>query len=338
MPLPGLVPQSAVMSPGRVTNLPTADAKAMPGAVEQSVAPPTVVPPRATGAANVAIADKFRQAAAILAAQGADPFRIAAYRRAADAILRLERDLGAISASGGQQTADAIPGIGRSLAAAIAEMLRTGRWAFLEHLKGEARPEALFRAVPGIGPSLAGKVCATLQIDTLEALEAAAYDGRLRRVPGFGDRRVAMVRAALAGLLGRIRRLLPVGAEVPPVDLLLDVDREYREKASAGELFKIAPKRFNPKREAWLPILHTARGDWQFTTLYSNTARAHQLGRATDWVVIFSHKDSAAEGQRTVVTETRGREAECGAHFDEFESRFRPIKDDEVVAHEETTG
>jgi putative hydrolase len=105
------------------------------------------------------------------------------------------------------------------------------------------------------------------------------------------------------------------------VDLLLDVDREYREKATAGQLVKIAPKRFNPKGRTWLPVLHTARGTWHFTALYSNTARARQLARVTDWVVIFFHKDSQAEGQRTAVTEARGeaagrrivrgREAEC---------------------------
>ena len=57
----------------------------------------------------------------------------------------------------------------------------------------------------------------------------------------------------------------------------------------------------------------------------SNTARARQLGRETDWVVIFFHKDNEAEGQCTVVTETRGeaagrrvvrsREAECRHHY-----------------------
>jgi hypothetical protein len=286
---------------------------------------PATTADRATGSplsiANAGVADKLRQAASILAAQGADPFRIAAYRKAADAVLALESDLGAIAESGGQKALAEIPGVGATIAAAIAEMLRTGRWAFLEHLRGAARPETLFRSVPGIGPELARRICESLQIGTLEELEAAAFDGRLKQVPGFGDRRLAIVRAALAGLLGRVRRQPPVRAEEPGVDLLLDVDREYRQKAAAGDLFKIAPKRFNPKGEAWLPVLHTARGDWQFTALYSNTARAHQLGRVTDWVVIFFHKDKAAEGQRTVVTEgrgaaagkriVRGREAEC---------------------------
>ncbi len=105
--------------------------------------------------------------------------------------------------------------------------------------------------------------------------------------------------------------------------MLLDIDREYRDKASSGSLRKIAPKRFNPSGKAWLPILHTVRGPWHFTALYSNTALAHQLSRTGDWVVIYFHRDARPEGRRTIVTETqgsargrrivRGREAECVA-------------------------
>ena len=113
-----------------------------------------------------------------------------------------------------------------------------------------------------------------------------------------------MVRAALAEMLARVRRG-SLRQDEPGVDLVLDVDRESREKATASELVKIAPKRFNPKGEAWLPVLHTVRGTWHFTALYSNTARAHQLERVTDWVVIFFQ----AEGRCTVVTEARGEAA-----------------------------
>jgi hypothetical protein len=82
----------------------------------------------------------------------------------------------------------------------------------------------------------------------------------------------------------------------PAVDLLLDVDREYRERAAAGKLIKIAPKRFNAKGEAWLPLPHTAHDGWHFTALYSNTARAHAPGRETDWVIIYFHNHNQAEG------------------------------------------
>jgi hypothetical protein len=288
-------------------------------------------------ARNAQIADKLYQAADILAAQGAGPFRIAAYRRAADSVCALDADLGAIAAKGGREALEAVPGVGAAIASAIAEMLSTGRWAFLDHLKGTADPETLFRAVPGVGPALARRICETLQVDTLEGLEAAAHDGRLEQVPGFGHRRAATVRAVLANMLGRVRRNPLARSEEPAVDMLLDVDREYRQRAAAEELVKIAPKRFNPKGEVWLPLLHTVRGGWHFTALYSNTARAHQLGRSSDWVVIYFHKDGDPEGQRTVVTETRGeaagrriirgREAECRPYYASTRAAPQSVED-----------
>ena len=112
----------------------------------------------------------------------------------------------------------------------------------------------------------------------------------------------------------------------PGVELLLDVDREYREKAKAGALAKIAPRRLNPEGKAWLPVLHTRFGPWHFTALFSNTERAHELHRVYDWVVIFYSDTGGEEGQATVVTErrgrltglrvVRGREPECARHYE----------------------
>ena len=255
---------------------------------------------------NLRIADRLREAADLLEQQQANRFRVAAYRRAADTIAALPEGIEALIAREGVDGLTALPGIGSSLAAAIEQMVRLGRWPQLERLRGAAEPEKLFRAVPGVGPELARRLCETLHVDTLEALETAAHDGRLETVPGVGPRRAAMLRAVLANMLARTR-LRPRGLSVePPVDLLLDVDREYRDKAAADRLPKIAPKRFNPTGEAWLPVLHAQRGDWQFTALFSNTALAHELDRVRDWVVIYFHTDSEPEGQRTVVTETRG--------------------------------
>jgi hypothetical protein len=134
-----------------------------------------------------------------------------------------------------------------------------------------------------------------------------------------------MVKSALADLLGRHRFGSHHAHTEPSISDLLDVDREYREKAATGELRRIAPTRFNPSKTEWLPILHTERGEWQFTVMHSNTALAHKLNRVRDWVVIYFHSDSRIEGQRTVVTEThgalrgkrvvRGREQDCGRHY-----------------------
>ena len=122
----------------------------------------------------------------------------------------------------------------------------------------------------------------------------------------MGPRRIAAIRAGLASMLGYVRGAGRQRREEPSVRLLLDVDREYREAAAAKRLPLITPRRFNPGKKAWLPILHTSRPGWHFTALYSNTARAHELGRTRDWVVIYFHDDDHEEGQRTVVTETHG--------------------------------
>jgi putative hydrolase len=258
---------------------------------------------------NRLVADRLREAAGILEEQQANPFRVRAYRRAADTMAGLEEDLRAIVQREGVKGLTALPGVGEGIAAAIDEMLRTGRWGQLERLRGTLDPEKLFQTVPGIGPTLARRLHEALEIDTLAALEVAAHDGRVASVRGVGARRAAMIRAQLAAILGRVRAGPRAPAAEPPVETLLDVDDEYRRKAAAGRLPRIAPRRFNPAAEAWLPVLHTERGDWHFTALFSNTAQAHRLGRTRDWVVVYFHTDHEPEGQRTVVTETRGPRA-----------------------------
>jgi hypothetical protein len=275
---------------------------------------------------NRTIADRLEEAASLLEQQQANPFRVRAYRRAAQTVSGLEEKIDILFARAGAEGLEALPGIGPSLAAAIAEMIRTGRWAQLARLRGAAEPEKLFQAVPGVGPGLAHRLHETLQVDSLEGLETAAHDGRLEAVPGIGRRRAAALRAALAAMLQRARPTAGRVAEEPSASLLLEVDAEYRAGAKADRLPKIAPRRFNPREEAWLPILHTERGPWQFTVLFSNTARAHELGRIGDWVVIYFHTDSRPEGQCTVVTESRGelaglrvvrgREADCRACYE----------------------
>lgn len=282
---------------------------------------------------NLQVAEKLREMADLLLAQGANPFRAAAYRKAASTVAGLPRDLREFWAEEGTEGLLALPHIGEGIATALRELLTTGRMSRLERLRGELDPVRLLCTVPGIGPVLAGRIHETLHIDSLEALEAAAHGGRLESVAGIGRRRGAGLRAALDQMLGRLRRPQPVSGENgPAVALLLDVDREYRRKAAEGRLRTIAPKRFNPDGEAWLPILHAQRGAWQFTVLFSNTARAHELGRTRDWVVIYSYDGDHREGQHTVVTETggplegrrvvRGREFECRAHYGVSPSNF----------------
>lgn len=278
---------------------------------------------------NKEIAQLLEQIAALLEAQGANRFRVQAYRNGAQSVRSAGRSVAAWIEEQGKDAIQSLSGIGHRLASVIDEYVRTGRSSQLSRLQGEVSPEDLFVQVPGIGEVLAERIASQLDVHTLEELEMAAHDGRLREVDGFGPERVRAVRASLAGMLSRaaLRRPDTDGQDAESgVDILLSADQEYRRKAQAGELRTIAPKRFNPEGEAWLPILHTRRDGWDVTALYSNTKRAHDLGKTRDWVVLYFEHEGA-EGQATVVTEqsgplqgkrvVRGREDECRRYYKE---------------------
>jgi hypothetical protein len=269
---------------------------------------------------NRHIADRLEEAAWLLRDQGADPFRVNAYLRAAATVRRWPEPLNRVFRDRGLDGLEELPGVGPSIARAIRELVTHGRLPMLDRLRGAADPLTVLTSVPGIGRRFADRLHDELGINTLEELEAAAHDGRLSTIAGFGSKRVAGIRDSLAHRLGRVRLRSDTPSERPPVTELLDVDREYREKASAGELRLIAPRRFNPTGEAWLPVLHTNRGARRYTALFSNTARAHRAGKTRDWVVLYSD-DPTSEDQHTVITATRGpmrghrvvagRESEC---------------------------
>ena len=274
---------------------------------------------------NQDVAKMFRHFASLLRQQDGNPFRINAYIRAASTLETLDTDSREILHSNGTEGLMQLPSIGRGLAASIEEIARTGGLSQLNRLEGTADPDQLFRAVPSIGPTLSRTIHDSLHIDTLEALELAAHDGRLEDVPGIGPRRAEAIRAGLASILRRAPVRWQPSHSSPPVEFLLDVDFEYRGRAERGELPKLAPRRFNPEGKEWLPVLHTAREAWHFTALFSNTARAHELRKTNDWVVIYYYDDDHQEGQCTIVTEThgalrrrrviRGRENECRDYF-----------------------
>jgi hypothetical protein len=214
-------------------------------------------------------------------------------------------------------------GVGDGIARSIRELVIHGRLPMLDRLRGEADPVRLLASVPGIGFRLADRLHEELGLETLADLEAAAHDGRLETIAGFGQKRLAGIRDSLAHRLGRLYRP-PTSAPPPFVSELLDVDREYREQAGAGTLPRIAPRRFNPSRAAWLPVLHARRGRRAYTALFSNTARAHRAGTTGDWVVLYEDGEGG-EQLHTVITATRGpltgrrvvagREAECEAYY-----------------------
>ena len=282
---------------------------------------------------NFRIARRLEEVAQILESQGGNPFRVQAYRHAADTLRHLARPAEEILRQEGEPGLRKLPGIGERLARAIATLLITGRLPMLDRLRGESESGALLASVPGIGKGLAARLHRELGVDTLEQLESAAHDGRLRTIPGIGNKRVAGIIDSLSARLGRVRPIRAVQKSAEPaIAEILDVDREYRDQATAGALPTIAPRRFNPNREAWLPILHSKRGERHYMAMFSNTARAHQMGKTRDWVVLY-YDGRDGERQCTVITSqrgpltgkriVRGRENECLEFYEQTENRQR---------------
>ena len=261
------------------------------------------------------------EAAWLLRARGADAFRVNAYLRAAAVVRGWPQPLHQIFRERGLDGLQALPGVGPGIARSIRELITGGRLAMLDRLRGSADPVSLLMSVPGIGRRHAERLQDELGIGTLEELETAAHDGRLATIGGFGAKRLAGIRDSLAHRLGRVRRPSAAPSNAPPVTELLDIDHEYRTKAAAGELRLIAPRRFNPTGETWLPVLHTRRGSRRYTALYSNTARAHRAGKTRDWVVVYAEDGGGDETQHTILTASHGlvrgrrvvagREREC---------------------------
>ena len=104
---------------------------------------------------NQAVAQALREMSELLDAQHGNPYRALAYRHAADTVAGLERSVREIFLRDGAAGLDALPTIGSGIAAAIGELLTTGRWRQLEQARAAAEPSALLRTVPGVGAALA---------------------------------------------------------------------------------------------------------------------------------------------------------------------------------------
>ncbi|MFZ5557115.1 MAG: DNA polymerase/3'-5' exonuclease PolX [Pseudomonadota bacterium] len=162
---------------------------------------------------NADIARAFGEIADLLEIQGANPFRVRAYRNAARTVESYGRDLAALVREGADLTE--LPGIGDDLAAKIREIVDTGRIALLERLHKELPPAiADLLQIPGLGPKRVKTLWHDLDVQTAEQLLRAARDGRVRALPGFGEKTERRIEEAVAAHVGAARRFkLAVAAQ-----------------------------------------------------------------------------------------------------------------------------
>ncbi len=154
---------------------------------------------------NATIAAIFEEIADLLDIQGANPFRIRAYRNAARTVTNLTTDIRTLVDQGADLKA--LPGIGDDLAAKITEIARTGKSSFLERLHREVPPAVTeLLKIPGLGPKRVRMLYQDLEVQTLEQLLRAARDGRIRELPGFGEKIETRIVEAAQARLSKARR------------------------------------------------------------------------------------------------------------------------------------
>ncbi|MDY7080745.1 MAG: DNA polymerase/3'-5' exonuclease PolX [Chloroflexota bacterium] len=185
---------------------------------------------------NQQVAEVFAAMADILAIQGENYHRVMAYRRAAENVAALGRPLDEVWRAG---EVEAIPGIGKTLAAKIDELMRTGRLGAYEKLQAQVPAGVVeMLQVPEVGPKRAALFWKELGITGVEALEQAARDGRLRTLPGMGAKSESKVLAGIEALKRLTGRTL-LGVAWPLARAILDPLREVPgvvQAAPAGSL------------------------------------------------------------------------------------------------------
>ena len=154
---------------------------------------------------NADITAIFTEIADRLEIQGANPFRIRAYRNAARILADLPQEARLLAERGDDLTR--LPGIGDDLAAKINEIITTGRCGLLERLRRELPPAITeLMKISGLGPKRVRALYLSLDVQTVEQLHRAAEDGRIQALPGFGEKTEQNILQALEAHASQSRR------------------------------------------------------------------------------------------------------------------------------------
>lgn len=154
---------------------------------------------------NNELADIFDRISNLLEIKGEMVFKIRSYQRAAESLRALAEDINTVAAEG---RLNDIPGVGKAIAEKIQELLATGRLGFLERLETEVPPTLLqLLEVPDLGPRRVALFWKELGITDLPGLEHNARAGKLRALPGMGEKSEARIIAGIEALGRRTDRM-----------------------------------------------------------------------------------------------------------------------------------
>ncbi len=169
---------------------------------------------------NRQLAETFDQIGDLLEIKGEVVYKVLAYRRAAESIRSQSR---AVADLWRENDLRSIPGVGEALEAKIDELMRTGKLGFFEKLKREV-PVTLVDVlrVGDVGPKKAARFWKELGIKDLPSLEAAVRGGRLRSLPGMGERSEERILKSIEALKARQTSRVSIARARPVAESLLE--------------------------------------------------------------------------------------------------------------------
>jgi DNA polymerase (family 10) len=175
---------------------------------------------------NAAVAEQFELLADLLELEGAESFRVLAYRRASQ---RMREHAGSIAELALAGRAKEISGIGQIIEEKVVQIVEKGRIDALADREARIPPDVVrFMRLPGLGPKSAAKIWRELGIETLEQLRQAAETEKLRALPGFGAKTEVRIREALADDRPAEEARPLLGQGLPAVLAVVSVLREYK--------------------------------------------------------------------------------------------------------------
>lgn len=231
---------------------------------------------------NADVAERLELLADILELEGEASFRVVAYRRAA---MRIRETAGSVAELALAGRAKELSGIGRTIEEKIVQLVEKGDIDALAKRRAGVPPEVvLFMRLPGLGPKTAAKIWRDLGIETLEELDAAAREGRLRALPGVGARTEERITKALAEATNsppEPQRAL-LGRALPALEAVVTTLGEH---AAAERVSAAGSARRRRETVRDLDLIATSPAPAELTAYFTNLA----------WVVaIEAHGDSKA--------------------------------------------
>jgi DNA polymerase (family 10) len=200
--------------------------------------------PEAAEFNNATFAKIFNEIAAMTELRGDSPFKARAYRNAANTFANLHEDIKAVWREG---RIDDLPGIGKAITEKVDELMTTGRLRFYDKLTAEVPPSLIaITEIPHVGAKTAMMLYKQLGIQGMADLEKALEDGRIKSLPGFGEKSIETIREGIQTIQKRSaekRDLLGVALPVVRqiVGLLKDKCRTLDKIEIAGSARRWKP-------------------------------------------------------------------------------------------------